>query len=151
MKVTNSNYNPNQQTIAPNTLGKEAFLKILVTQMKYQDPLAPTNDTEFIAQMAQFSNLEQTVNMNENIQWMLYMLGTGFDSSNAFSMIGKNVEIETSSGIIQGIVEKVTKKDGEFMVEVDSVLYPLNKVNTVALAKDSSNNGQNAVEGDENE
>lgn len=151
MKVTNSNYNPNQQTIAPNTLGKEDFLKILVTQMKYQDPLAPTNDTEFIAQMAQFSNLEQTVNMNENIQWMLYMLGTGFDSSNAFSMIGKNVEIETSSGIIQGIVEKVTKKDGEFMVEVDSVLYPLNKVNTVSLAKDSSNNGHNVVEGDDNE
>jgi len=138
MKVENQGSNSYQQSMTTNALGKEDFLKVLVTQMKYQDPLSPTNDTEFIAQMAQFSTLEQTVNLNENFQLLSYMLGSGFDSANAFTMIGKNVEIETSTGIIQGIVEKVTKKDGEFMVEVDSVFYPISQVSTVSMVKEGS-------------
>jgi flagellar basal-body rod modification protein FlgD len=45
------------------TLGKDQFLKLLVGQLKNQDPLNPTSDTDFIGQMAQFSQLEQTTNM----------------------------------------------------------------------------------------
>ncbi len=44
-------------------LGKDAFLQLLVTQMQYQDPLAPTDDTQFIAQLAQFTALEQMTNV----------------------------------------------------------------------------------------
>ena len=51
---------------AYNALGKDEFLQLLVTQMQYQDPLNPTSDTEFIAQMAQFSSLEQMQNLNNN-------------------------------------------------------------------------------------
>ena len=47
-----------------NNLGKDAFLNLLVTQLQYQDPLEPASDTEYIAQMAQFSTLEQLQNLN---------------------------------------------------------------------------------------
>ncbi len=54
-----------------NELGKDSFLQILVAQMANQDPLSPTSDTEFIAQMAQFSALEQMQNMNSAMQTQL--------------------------------------------------------------------------------
>ena len=54
-----------------NELGKDSFLQILVAQMANQDPLSPTSDTEFIAQMAQFSSLEQMQNMNSAMQTQL--------------------------------------------------------------------------------
>jgi flagellar basal-body rod modification protein FlgD len=50
-----------------NNLGKDEFLKILITQLSNQDPLNPMKDQEFIAQMATFTSLEQMVNMNESI------------------------------------------------------------------------------------
>lgn len=49
-------------------LGKDAFLKLLITQLRNQDPLSPMEDKEFIAQMAQFSTLEQMQELNKNLQ-----------------------------------------------------------------------------------
>ncbi len=63
-----------------NDLGEDAFMQILVAQMSNQDPLEPTSDTEFIAQMAQFSSLEQMQNMNENMKSMM-----------TYDYMGKNV------------------------------------------------------------
>lgn len=57
------------QANKPNgMLGKDAFLKLLITQLRNQDPLSPMEDKEFIAQMAQFSTLEQMQELNKNFQ-----------------------------------------------------------------------------------
>ena len=61
-----------------NELGKDAFLQLLVTQMKYQDPLNPSSNTEYIAQLATFSQLEQMQN-----------LGAMTSNSQALSLVGK--------------------------------------------------------------
>ena len=57
---------PNER-VPVKMLGQNEFLKLLVTQMRNQDPMAPVSDTEFIAQMAQFSSLEQTKSMSADI------------------------------------------------------------------------------------
>lgn len=90
-----------------NDLGKDAFLNLLVTQLQYQDPLEPTKDKEFLAQMAQFSALEQMQNLN-----------TTFSMSQASSLIDKyvsgNVKNEVSGEVTEvvGIVDAVNLKGG---------------------------------------
>ncbi|HHY06047.1 MAG TPA: flagellar hook assembly protein FlgD [Clostridia bacterium] len=58
----------NREAIAKNTLGKDDFLKLLITELRYQDALEPMNDREFIAQMAQMSALEQMQNLNKTVE-----------------------------------------------------------------------------------
>jgi flagellar basal-body rod modification protein FlgD len=71
-------------------LGKDDFLSLLVTQLQNQDPLKPMDPTQFTAQLAQFSSLEQLYNINENIQ-MLKSIQGSFDRLSALSMIDKYV------------------------------------------------------------
>ena len=74
---------------ANNNLGKDDFLKLLITQLTHQDPTQPMEDREFIAQMAQFSTLEQMTNMNEGFSTLSNML----QSNQAMGLLGKTVEI----------------------------------------------------------
>jgi len=63
---TNKQYTPPPNAKPhENVLGKDAFLKLLVTQLQYQDPLSPMEDREFIVQLAQFSALEQMITVAE--------------------------------------------------------------------------------------
>lgn len=94
-------------------LGKDEFINLLVTQLQYQDPLNPQDDTQFIAQMAQFSALEQMQNLNSS-----------YSATKAFSMIGKlvNANLSEDSGSMRNIVGEVTSvkmKGGKTYVVVD--------------------------------
>jgi flagellar basal-body rod modification protein FlgD len=94
-------------------LGKNDFLNLLVTQLQYQDPLNPTDNTQFISQMAQFSSLEEMQNLNES-----------FSSNRAYSLIGKNVtatveDTDGSSKEVTGDVTSVKVRSGVVYVVVD--------------------------------
>jgi flagellar basal-body rod modification protein FlgD len=86
------------------SLGKDDFLKLLVGQLKNQDPLNPTSDTDFIGQMAQFSQLEQTTNMaTANAEQIAQQT-----SARAVSLLGRNVTYPGTAGVsTTGVVEKV--------------------------------------------
>lgn len=62
-----TNYNNTTQRTLSSTLGKQDFLNLLIMQMRHQDPLDPMKGTEFAAQLAQFSSLEQLTNLNESM------------------------------------------------------------------------------------
>ncbi len=80
-----------------NTLGKDEFLNLLVTQLQYQDPLNPMDNTEFTAQLAQFSSLEQLSNLNDKFD-TLTQSQTALNNTQAVSYIGQTV-LADGSGI----------------------------------------------------
>jgi len=76
-------------------MNKDDFLKLLVTQLKSQDPLNPQDSSAFVAQLAQLSQVEQTYNINTNLQKLLSSQNN-FSSMSAMSLIGKNITTEGS-------------------------------------------------------
>ena len=76
-----------------NSLGKEDFLTLLVAQLENQDPLDPQDNAEFIAQMAQFSSLEQQITTNENLESLLTSNQT-IEQLSAFNLLGQTVVAE---------------------------------------------------------
>ena len=107
-------------------LGKDDFLKLLITQLSNQDPTSPMEDTQFISQMAQFSSLEQMTNMNESFNKMAAMI----NSSQATSTSGKTVEVDLGDTTSQGVVE-ATSFGANPQVMVNGMYYDLNKIKAV--------------------
>ena len=92
----------------PNAaLDKNDFLKILITQLSHQDPTQPMQDKEFIAQMAQFSSLEQITNMSEGLSRVANLLA----KSQAVGLLGNLVDIGEGDRTVTGLVEEVTGGD----------------------------------------
>lgn len=86
----------NKQTYGDSELGKEDFLTLLVSQLQHQDPLNPMQDTDFTAQLASFSSLEQLTSINDGIQSMTAQAGTQ-DMRTAVSYIGRDVRAAGNS------------------------------------------------------
>lgn len=109
-----------------NELGKDDFLKLLITQLSNQDPTSPMENTEFIAQMAQFSSLEQISNMNNEFS----KLTATFNSSQAVSMIGKTVDLANGDIIVTGNVEAATRGANP-QVMVNGMFYDMEKITAI--------------------
>jgi flagellar basal-body rod modification protein FlgD len=86
---------------ANSTLDKTAFLKLLIEQLKHQDPLKPQDDTQFIAQLAQFSSLEQSMQTNSALSTMTNVL-QGDSNAQATSLVGKSATLEGKMLVLDG-------------------------------------------------
>jgi flagellar basal-body rod modification protein FlgD len=121
--VTKHNSEINSGKMPKQNLGKDEFLQLLMKQLAYQDPMAPMEDKEFIAQMAQFSSLEQMNNMARDFALMARM----FKGSEASSALGKAVEIVRGETTIKGAVTAVTREENP-QILVNGTLYDWDEV-----------------------
>ena len=105
-----------------NTMGQEQFLQLLVAQMQYQDPLEPTSNTEWVAQMTTFSMVESLNSMQQ-----------AFTKQSANDLVGKYVFInDGDNGFVRGKVDYVTIQDGKTKISVGDKLYDIDKLDTVS-------------------
>lgn len=112
-------------TTANNGLDKDAFLKILVAQLSNQDPMSNQDNSQYIAQMAQFSALEQSQNMNTSLEKILVSQRL----TEASLMIGKNVAFSTGEeSYVQEIVKGVIIGQGTVYLKTDNGVYDINNV-----------------------
>lgn len=123
--VESASENSVKKTASKSGMDKDAFLQLLVAQMKYQDPLEPTSNTEYISQYATFSQVEQMQNMAATMEL-----------SRASALVGKMVEVQSKdekgdAAVIQGVVEYVTYENNKAYVSIDGNLYSADDVHAV--------------------
>lgn len=99
---------------------KDMFLKLLAAEMQYQDPLAPTQNSEYVKEMATFSQVEATQNVSKSV-----------DSISASNLIGKYVTVSTDQGDVTGMVSAISKKDDGMYVTIDNREFLVDKVTSV--------------------
>lgn len=101
-KATNGSLLPGAaKTASAGTLSKDQFLKLLIEQLKHQDPLSPMQNTEFTSQMAQFSQLEQLYNVNTNLGTMA-QASISANNAQSLGLIGKEVKAAGNSVDVKG-------------------------------------------------
>jgi flagellar basal-body rod modification protein FlgD len=120
-QIVNNGRMPQQQ------LGKDDFLKLLVTQLSYQDPTAPMEDKEFIAQLAQFSTLDQMTSMANDFSKLSSMLAV----NEASGALGRNVDIIDNDALVQGTIKAVTRGDATPRVMVNGQYYNWEQVTKI--------------------
>lgn len=112
---------------AAKELDKDAFLKLLVTQLKYQDPMKPLEDKEFIVQMAQFSSVEQLQNLSVGMDRFVQLQTRASLMSEATGFMGRTVTVNDAAtgksvtGKVSGVkvvegVPKIVVNAGEYDV-----------------------------------
>ena len=110
-----------------STLGYDQFLQLLCAEMQYQDPLEPTSNTDYVAQMATFSQLEATLSLSESQA-----------NANASELVGKQAILKVTSETtgqttyVDGRVDYVMYQNGEAFLSVNDQLYPASCLDTVA-------------------
>lgn len=118
----------NGTTAANKELGKDQFLKLLLTQLKYQDPMQPMQDREFISQMAQFTSLEQMTNVASGMQKLQQVNSLGA----AFNLLGATVTYKDAKGnAVSGVVSGAEVVNGTMQVLVGSTHVALENITKV--------------------
>lgn len=142
------------KTTSNDTLDKSAFLNLLVAEMKYQDPLNPSSNTDYVAQLATFSQVESMQNMQ-----LTYQIQQGSE------LAGKPVIMKTESatgetGYVCGRVEYMVTEKGKVYLSIDGSLYNIDDLDTVleedyyqnvVLKKENANNSETTNKNDSTE
>ncbi len=120
--ASTSNSSSSSSSVLPTqTLNQQDFLNLLVTQLQNQDPMNPMSDTDFIAQMAQFSTLQQSQQTYQSISEM-----------QANNLIGSTVNVSTTGGVSDtGTVSGVIANSGSPQIVINGVPYDLSDIQTV--------------------
>ncbi|TAK84382.1 MAG: flagellar hook capping protein [Aquabacterium sp.] len=95
-------------------LSMDDLLKLLLTELTYQDPMKPVENKDFLAQMAQFSSLDTTRQLNENIQSMLSLQSL----NQSVGLLGKTVDAATDTAIVSGTVTALNLSTGQPLITV---------------------------------
>ncbi len=111
---------------ASQELGKDDFLKLLMAQMTHQDPTEPMDNSQFIAQMAQFTSLEQMYNVANGFNKMAQMM----QSSEAAGTLGKVVDLDVEGEKVTGVVEGFTRGENP-QIQVNGNFYNMDYVRAV--------------------
>lgn len=132
---------------------KDMFLTLMLKQMEYQDPTEPTDNEQWLSQLAQYSSLEQMENLNTSfsdvgnaLKDMNSTLSVGSTVSQTLSMVGKDVTLTvpadkkagTEAKTVKGTVDEAAFVDGEGMVKVDGKYYSIGYIESVRNASASS-------------
>jgi len=137
-----------------SSLDKDAFLKLLVSQVKNQDPMQPQGSAEYVAQLAQFSSLEQMQNLNDNIVGLALLQQNNALMSHltqSSALIGQSVQwTDPETGDVHtGQVTSVKLEDGLALLEIDGQDVPLGNVTQVlGQLDDTTDTGDPADGGD---
>ena len=127
--TTSATATSSASALSAQTVDYQSFLKLLVAQMKNQDPTAPMESTDYVAQLATFSQVEQSIQMNNKLQSMLL----GNTLTQASDLIGRHVE--TMDGKASGIVKQVeVYSDGTVLVLDNGTKVPMGASFTVREA-----------------
>lgn len=121
-------YENNDVRQPTQTLDKDAFLKILVNQLRYQNPMSPQGSNEFMTQIIQFSMIEQLTNLNTKLEQVF----SAQEFSRATGLIGKEVTIWVEEDLfVTAVVEKVILHDGKPMLVIEDNMYELGRLISV--------------------
>lgn len=128
-KIQNKETSSTTSSLTKNTkenntdLDVNDFLQLLVTQMQYQDPLEPTDNTEYIAQMATFTQVSATTEMNEKVQ-----------QQTASDLVGKTVIVKSgidATDLVAGQVQSWEKVDDSIYLRINDKLYDIDDLDRV--------------------
>lgn len=97
-------------------LDMQSLLQIILTQLTYQDPLKPVDNFEFVSQLAQFTSLEQTRQMTDSIDNLLSVQS----ATQTFGLLGRNVDVQTDTALLGGVVKSVSFKDGQPQLAIET-------------------------------
>jgi flagellar basal-body rod modification protein FlgD len=102
-----------------DVMGKDAFLTMMVAQLKHQDPLNPLDGTDFTAQLAQFSSLEQAITMNTTLEDIKNSLSTDKAEQSVFNYLGKEI---VSDGNPVTLENGTSIAGGDYKIDEPAVL-----------------------------
>jgi len=139
----------NREAITKNSLSKDDFLKLLITELRYQDAMEPMNDREFMAQLAQMSSLEQMQNLNNTVEeGLLAVLETQENTQmglatvlevmyaqscfqQGLNLLGREVSCFYEEQEVEGVVTALKQQNGGYVAVVNDFAIPLNQIKEV--------------------